>query len=118
MTRDRRRHARQETLGNAGRLEWAERGNYREARITLHDISRGGARIVAECTPLRDRRSWIRLEKPAPTGWISVNVIRLGESLEAGLVFSDECPFDFLLAATLGIGFDFVGSLHNNGPSL
>jgi PilZ domain len=101
---DRRRTARQEANGKTGTLEWSEGSRPRETGFRLLDFSQGGVRLAAESSPPAGHQVWIRLEEPAPTGWVSAKVIRVGESLEAGLAFSGCCPFEFRLAATLGIG--------------
>lgn len=104
-TTDRRRTSRHPARDNRARLEWAEGAEFQGTEARIVDISQGGARFVADEAPPADRQVWLRLEMPALTGWVSAKVIRLDESLGAGLAFCGYCPFDLFRAATSGGGF-------------
>jgi hypothetical protein len=109
MNANRRTAARHPARLSIGRLEWAEAGDFRSARFRLRDVSRTGAGLVAEAPLPLNRPVWIRLEEPVSTDWLAARVTRQGVQLEAGVLFSGPCPFEFLAAATMGIGF---GSLN------
>jgi hypothetical protein len=104
IAQDRRRTARREAIGNSGTLEWYEGSRPRETRFRLVDFSQGGVGLVAQAPPPAGHPVWIRLEEPTPTGWVSARVSRLGDSLEVGLSFCGACPYEFRMAATLGVG--------------
>jgi hypothetical protein len=106
-TDERRRTARHRAGENRARLEWAEGGEFRHAEGRLIDLSQGGARVVADVPPLVGRPVWFRLEEPVETGWISAQVIRVSQSLDAGLKFSSYCP-DNLFRATTGSGLESI----------
>lgn len=106
---NRRTSPRQTAAVNRARLEWWDEGQFHESYAQLSDISEGGALLVAENPPPLDATVWCSLGEPTPTDWVKAVVVRLNAGNQVGLAFPDPCPFDFRLAATLGVSF---GSLN------
>jgi hypothetical protein len=101
-----RASVRHQGVVNRARIEWWEGGEIRGSVARLVDLSAGGALLIAEDPPPLRQTVWCCLEAPASTDWIKANVVRHGQAREVGLSFSDSCPTDFTLAATLGLDFN------------
>jgi hypothetical protein len=86
-------------------LEWM---GHRSTRVILLNICSGGALILMEEKPVLDRPMWIRLEDPLKSDWLEAIPVRIGESHEVEVHFSDPCPRVFLWAATRGKDFRLV----------
>jgi PilZ domain len=93
-------------LENYARLEWWQGDRVYDSPARLVNISEGGALLIVEKSPPLEQTIWCRLEEPTPTDWIRANVVRHGDPREIALTFPASCPFDFSLAATLGLNFD------------
>src|SRR5262245_4391936 len=100
---DSRTSPRQAALENRARLEWWHRGEFYESDARLVNISDGGALLISEITPPLTHTVWCLLKEPTRTEWIKASVVRHGDAQEIGLAFPTSCPFDFNLAATLGL---------------
>ncbi len=103
---DGRTSARQKAHANRARLEWVEGGVERESPARLVNLGGTGALFVAETPPPLRQTVWCRLEGPSATDWVEASVVRHGGTSEVGVSFRASCPYDFTLAATLGISFD------------
>jgi hypothetical protein len=106
-----RKSLRHAALENRARLEWCQGGEVIDSSARLINVSEGGILLDAENSPPPGQTAWCRLEEPTPTDWIKVKVVRRGAPREIGLSFLTACPFDFTMAATLGLNFDalFLG---------
>jgi hypothetical protein len=104
--RDSRTSPRHSVLENRARLEWCEGSEVYRAAARLVNLCEGGALLITEGMPPLDHPVWCRLEEPTPTDWIRAKVVRHGGDREVGLSFPTSCPYDFGLAATLGLNFD------------
>jgi hypothetical protein len=98
--RDRRRSPRYPALATRARLAWREEGRTREATARLLNLSHVGALVAADGGPAVGRTAWLRLEGPAPTGWVEATVVRRARSGKLGLDFAGPCPYEFFRAAT------------------
>lgn len=106
MITSRRTSDRHAVLENRARLTWWVGGEGHESAARLVNLSEGGALFIAESPPPLHHAVWCRLEEPTRTDWIKAIVVRHGEAQEIGLSFPTACPFDFTIAATLGLNFD------------
>ncbi|MBV8318079.1 MAG: hypothetical protein JOZ53_24310 [Planctomycetaceae bacterium] len=70
------------------------------------DIGEGGALLDVESPPPLHQTVGCRLKEPAPTDWIKARVVRPGGFRQVALEFLSSWPFDFTLAAILGLNFD------------
>ena len=103
ISQDRRASAREPAVANQVRVEWFEGGQTRGTAGRVVNISRGGAFLVADRPPPRGKTLRLRMVEPTGTDEVGANVVRHGESDRVGLSFTDPCPYDLHLAATLGI---------------
>jgi PilZ domain len=108
---NRRSSPRQSAAENRARLEWWDAGQFHESDARLADISEGGALVVVESPPPLDATVWCSLGEPTPTDWVKAMVVRHGDGNHVGLSFPTSCPFDFRLAATLGVNFESLTRL-------
>jgi hypothetical protein len=113
---DRRVSPRWVAVKNRSTLELQGEDGHRRVEVTLVNISRDGALIVADETFPHRGPLWLRMESPAKTDWIGVEPVRREGSQQMGLRFVRPCPDDFLLAAMLGV--DLVLTVLEDGRPL
>lgn len=101
---ERRRSARIDTMENEIVLEWQESRKH-SSEGTIINVSEGGALILSDSPVQLALPVLIRLKAPINTDWVAARVVRRGKNNELGLAFTDTCPPDFKLAATMGIDF-------------
>jgi hypothetical protein len=98
-------------------LEWQDSVGNCCFRGTMIDISGGGARIKADSQAQNSSQVSIRLKRPFKTDCVAARVVwREGQAM--GLSFVDACPWDFNLAATMGLDFNgLFGLSESEGTS-
>jgi PilZ domain len=110
---DRRVSPRWVAVKNQSVLELQGADGRRRVKVTLVDVSRDGALVVADEPPPLRGPLWLRMEDPAKTDWVRVEPVRRDDSGRLGLRFVHPCPDDFLLAAMLGV--DLVLTILDGG---
>ena len=100
---DRRVSPRWVAVKNRSTLDLQGKEGHRRVEVTLVNISRDGALIVADEMPPLHGSLWFRMESPAKTDWIGAEPVRHEGSRRMGLRFIRPCPDDFLLAAMVGV---------------
>jgi PilZ domain len=118
MTRrpdERRASYRCDVVKNRASIEIAAPDGRRRIGATLVNISLGGALLVADKPMLREAPLSLRIESPVRTDWADAKVVRFDPNREIGLHFPEGCPYDLLLAGTVGID---IALLVRNHPNL
>ena len=100
---DRRAAVREPAVANRVEVEWWAGDSIRRTKGRMLNISQGGALIVTDVAPPLGQSVWLHVEAPARTDEIGARVVRVNGEHEIGLSFSNPCPYDLYLAATLGI---------------
>jgi hypothetical protein len=111
---ERRASPRCDVVKNRSSIEFAAPEGRRRIGGTLVNISRSGALVVADKQMLRAAPLSLRLESPVRTDWVDANVVRFDPNREIGLRFPQECPYDLLLAGTVGIDIALLVRDHPN----
>ena len=106
---ERRRSPRLQTLPNLADLEWQDRSQARSSQGNILNISEHGALVFCDSFPGLGENVLIRLKRPIRSDWISSIVVRHDQQYEVAVDFNMGCPYDLVLAATLGI--DLVSSV-------
>ena len=114
---ERRRHARLVTVVNEIVVEWQDLNGNCCSKGTMIEVSEGGARIKFDSLPQNNSHVSIRLKRPFKTDRVAAHIVwREGQVL--GLRFIDACPWDFNLAATMGLDFNgLFGLSESEGTS-
>jgi hypothetical protein len=112
---ERRAAPRCSVVKNRASIEFAAPEGRRRIGGTLANISRGGALVVADKQMLRAVPLSLRIESPVRTDWVDAEVIRFDPNREIGLHFPQGCPYDLLVAGTVGID---IALLVRNHPNL
>ena len=100
---DRRASPRCDAVKNRLSIEFEAPEGRRRIGGTLANISRSGALVVADKHMLRAAPLSLRIESPVRTDWANAKVVRIDPNREIGLHFPQGCPYDLLLAGTVGI---------------
>ena len=113
---ERRRSTRLQALPNLADLEWRDRSQTRSSQGNILNISAHGALISAhgalvssDSFPQLGENVLIRLKRHVRSDWIGSIVVRHDQQKEVGIDFILGCPYDLVLAATVGI--DIVSSV-------
>jgi PilZ domain len=114
---ERRVSPRCDVVKNRASIEFAAPEGRRRIGGTLVNISRGGALVVADKQMLRAVPLSLRIESPVRTDWVDANVVRFDPNREIGLHFPQGCPYDLLLAGTVGIDLAFLVRNEVNGTT-
>jgi hypothetical protein len=112
---DRRASSRCGAVKNRLSIEFAAPEGRRRIGGTFANISRGGALVIADKQMLRAVPLSLRIESPVRTDCVDAEVIRFDPNREIGLHFPLGCPYDLLLAGTVGID---IALLVRNHPNL
>src|SRR4051812_46900566 len=99
----RRASVRHEVVANQARMGWQEGSEIRSSETLLFDISCGGTLLITKTAPSLRQAVWMRIDKPLRTDAVRAAVTRHGGANHVGLSFSDPCPDNLRLVATLGI---------------
>jgi hypothetical protein len=100
---ERRASYRCDVVKNRASNQFAAPDGPRRIGATLVNISRGGALLIADEAMIRAAPLWLRIESPVKTDWVDAKVVRFHPNREIGLHFPQGCPYDLLLAGTVGI---------------
>ena len=106
---ERRRSTRLQTLPNLADLEWRDRSQTRSSQGNILNISDHGALVFSDSFPGLGENVLIRLKRPVQSDWTGSIVVRHDQQNEVGIDFIMGCPYDLVLAATLGI--DIISSV-------
>ena len=106
---ERRRSTRLQALPNLADLEWRDRSQTRSSQGNILNISAHGALVSSDSFPGLGENVLIRLKRPVRSDWIGSIVVRHDQQKEVGIDFILGCPYDLLLAATVGI--DIISSV-------
>ena len=106
---ERRRSPRLQTLPNLADLEWRDRSQTRSSQGNILNISDHGALVFSDSFPGLGEHVLIRLKRPVRSDWIGSIVVRHDQQNEVGIDFILGCPYDLVLAATVGI--DLISSV-------
>ena len=114
---ERRRHARLVAVANEIVLEWQGSNGNCNSKGTMIEVSEGGARIKSDSLAQNNSHVSIRLKRPFKTDCVAAHIVwREGQVM--GLRFIDACPWDFNLAATMGLDFNgLFGLSESEGTS-
>ncbi len=108
---ERRRSQRLQAAPNQADLEWRDRSQTRSSQGNILNISSHGALVSSDSFPGLGENVLIRLKQPVRSDWIGSIVVRHDQQKEVGIDFILDCPYDLLLAATVGI--DIISSVLN-----
>ena len=106
---DRRRSQRLQTVPNHAVLEWWDRSQKRSSEGKILNISDHGALVFSDSFPRLGENVLIRLKRPIQSDWTGSIVVRHDQQNEVAIDFILGCPYDLVLAATLGI--DIISSV-------
>jgi len=106
---ERRRSSRLQTVPNQADLEWRDRSQTRSSEGNILNISDHGALVFSGSFPRLGENLLIRLKQPIQSDWTGSIVVRHHQKNEVALDFILGCPYDLVLAATLGI--DIISSV-------
>ena len=68
----------------------------------MYRISRNGQELAQTSGPY-ETHTWFRLECPVKTDWVEATIVRVAHDRAIALTFPMGCPYDLLLASTMGI---------------
>jgi hypothetical protein len=100
---ERRISPRCDAVNNQLTLEFAVPNGRQRVGARLVNISRDGALIVTKNPALCEPPIWLRIESPVKSDWAEATIVRLGQNQGIALRFPRRCPYDLLLAGTIGI---------------
>ncbi|MGA2705070.1 MAG: PilZ domain-containing protein [Isosphaeraceae bacterium] len=106
---ERRRSPRVQTLPNQADLEWRDRSQTRSSEGMILNISDHGALVFSGSFPEVGENVLIRLKRPVQSDWTGSIVVRHDQQNEVAVDFILGCPYDLVLAATVGI--DIISSV-------
>ncbi len=112
---ERRRSPRLQTLPNLADLEWRDRSQTRSSQGNILNISDHGALVFSDSFPGLGENVLIRLKQPFQSDWTGSTVVRHDQQDEVAVDFNMGCPYDLVLAATLGI--DLISSVFGRSAS-
>jgi PilZ domain len=115
---ERRASPRCDAVKNRSSIEFNAPEGPQRIGARLVNISREGALIVADNPMLRAAPISIRMESPVRTDWVDAEVVRFDPNREIGLHFAQSCPYDLLLAGTVGIDIAFMVRGGVNGSTV
>jgi hypothetical protein len=111
---ERRQSARVATMENEILLEWHESAGTRSSEGQILNISDRGALVVSDSLVQCTGPIFIQMKTPVKTDRIAAQVVRRGRDHELGVAFIDFCPWDFRLAATMGIDLNGLFGLSDS----
>jgi len=100
---ERRRSPRLQTVPNLAVLEWRDRSRTRSSEGIILNISEHGALVFSDSFPQLGENVLIRLKRPIRSDWTGSIVVRHNQQKNVAIDFRLGCPYDLLLAATVGI---------------
>ena len=100
---ERRRSPRLQTLPNLADMEWQDRSQAMSSPGNILNISDHGALVFSDSFPGLGGNVLIRLKRPIRSDWTGSIVVRHDQQYEVAIDFILRCPYDLVLAATLGI---------------
>ena len=100
---ERRRSPRFQTLPNLAVLEWRDRSQTRSSQGKILNISDHGALVFSDSFPGLGEDVLLRLKRPVQSDWVASIVVRHDQQNQVAIDFILGCPYDLVLAATLGI---------------
>jgi hypothetical protein len=103
---DRRKSERFAASEDQAWVGWWEGRLFRKSPATLHDVSQGGAKLVADVAPPRRATTWVCLDGPHRSEWVeatTVEVMKLDDgTVSIRLAFREICPYTFFEVAIYG----------------
>jgi PilZ domain len=112
---ERRTSPRCDAVNNRSSIEFATPQGLRRIEARLVNISRDGAFVAASTQPPEATPISLRIESPVRTDWVDATIVRVDPNRLIGVHFARGCPYDLLLAGTVGID---LASMIRNGPNL